>query len=312
MQTVFIINPAAGAGNDFRDLMSGIALLKEKAGEKVSVYETRGVGDAEVFVRKTLEAQPADILFVACGGDGTLNEVLNGGRGFNSAVISVYPSGTGNDFVRNFPEAGNFKDPSAIANGREVLCDAIEVSGVMDGKYQTRLCANMINIGFDANVVEKSFDLKKRPFVSGSMAYLGGVFTTLLKKKGADLRIIADGETLADGEILLTSLANGSYCGGGVKSNPYASLQDGSIDMSVVRNISRTEFLKLFPKYKKGVHLELPGIEKIISNLKANEITISPFNGTMTVSIDGEISHDAELHIKVIPGAFRFMVPVKA
>lgn len=312
MQTVFIINPAAGAGNDFRDLMSGIALLKEKMGEKVSVYETRGVGDAEMFVRKTLEEHPDDMLFVACGGDGTLNEVLNGARGFNNAVISVYPSGTGNDFVRNFPEAGNFKDPSAIANGREVLCDAIEVSGVMDGKYQTRLCANMINIGFDANVVEKSFDLKKKPFFSGSMAYLGGVFTTLLKKKGADLRIIADGETLADGEILLTSLANGSYCGGGVKSNPYASLQDGSIDMSVVRNISRTEFLKLFPKYKKGVHLELPGVERIISNLKANEITISPFNGTMTVSIDGEISHDAELHIKVIPGAFRFMVPVKA
>ena len=69
MQTVFIINPAAGAGNDFRDLMSGIALLKEKAGEKVSVYETRGVGDAEMFVRKTLEEHPDDMLFVACGGD---------------------------------------------------------------------------------------------------------------------------------------------------------------------------------------------------------------------------------------------------
>ncbi|MBQ1430010.1 MAG: acylglycerol kinase family protein, partial [Firmicutes bacterium] len=113
MQTVFIINPAAGAGNDFRDLMSGIALLKENAGEKVSVYETRGVGDAEMFVRKTLEEHPDDMLFVACGGDGTLNEVLNGARGFNNAVISVYPSGTGNDFVRNFPESGNFKDPSA-------------------------------------------------------------------------------------------------------------------------------------------------------------------------------------------------------
>ncbi len=312
MHTVFIINPAAGAGNDFRDLRNGIDLLRgQKAGD-ISVYETRGVGDAEMFVKKTLEEHPGDILFVACGGDGTLNEVLNGARGFTNAVISVYPSGTGNDFVRNFPEAGDFKDPAAIVGGSEVVCDAIEVSGVMDGKYQTRLCANMINIGFDANVVEKSFDLKKKPFFSGSMAYLGGVFATLVRKKGADLRIIADGETLADGEILLTSLANGSYCGGGVKSNPYASLQDGTIDMSVVRNISRTEFLKLFPKYKKGVHLELPGVERIITNRKANEVTVSPFNGTMTVAIDGELGHDAELHIKVVPGAFRFMVPVKA
>ncbi len=312
MHTVFIINPAAGAGNDFRDLRNGIDLLRgQKAGD-ISVYETRGVGDAEMFVKKTLEEHPGDILFVACGGDGTLNEVLNGARGFANAVISVYPSGTGNDFVRNFPEAGDFKDPAAIVGGSEVVCDAIEVSGVMDGKYQTRLCANMINIGFDANVVEKSFDLKKRPFFSGSMAYLGGVFTTLVRKKGADLRIIADGETLADGEILLTSLANGSYCGGGVKSNPYASLQDGTIDLSVIRNVSRTKFIKLFPKYQKGVHLDIPGIEDIITNLKAKDITVSPFNGTMTVSIDGEICHCQELHIKVVPGAFRFMVPVKA
>ena len=309
MQTVFIINPAAGSGNDFRELMAGIDDLKEKATDDVSVYETRGVGDAEVFVRKTMEDHPSDMLFVACGGDGTLNEVLNGARGFEGAVISVYPSGTGNDFVRNFPEAGDFKDPAAIAGGNEVLCDAIEVSGIIDGKYQTRLCANMINIGFDANVVEKTAEVKKKPLFSGSTAYLAAVFSTLIRKKGADLRIIADGRTLADGEILLTSLANGSYCGGGVMSNPYASLQDGTVDMSVIKNMSRTRFLRLFPKYQKGVHLELPGIEKIITNVKAKEVTISPFNGTMTVSIDGEISHDGELKIKALPGAFRFMVP---
>ena len=312
MQTTFIINHAAGAGNDFRELMSGISILKEKRPDEISTYETRGVGDAELFVRKTLEDKSDDILFVACGGDGTLNEVLNGTRGFGNAVISVYPSGTGNDFVRNFPEAGDFRDPSAIAGGYEVLCDAIELVGIMDGKYQSRLCANMINIGFDANVVEKTLDVKRKTFFTGSSAYLAAVLTTLIKKKGADLRIIADGETLADGEILLTSLANGSYCGGGVKSNPYASLQDGTIDLSVIRNVSRTRFLKLFPKYQKGVHLELPGIEEIITNLKAKEVTISPFNGTMTVSIDGEICHCQELIIKVIPGTFRFMVPAKA
>ena len=312
MQTVFIINPAAGSGNDFKELKSGIDKLKENMGDDISVYETRGVGDAEVFVRKTLENRDQDMLFVACGGDGTFNEVLNGARGFENAVVSVYPSGTGNDFVRNFPEAGDFKDPAAIVGGSEMRCDAIDVSGIIDGKYQTRICANMINIGFDANVVAKTDEVKQKTFFSGSAAYLAAVFAMLVKKQGADLRIIADGETLADGEILLTSLANGSYCGGGVMSNPYASLQDGTIDLSVIRNMSRTRFLKLFPKYQKGVHLELPGIDDIITNLKAKEVTISPFNGTMTVSIDGEISHDGELKISILPGAFRFMVPAKA
>ncbi len=312
MHTVFIINPAAGAGNDFRELKDGIERSKTDLADEVTVYETRGVGDAEIFVRKTLEEHPDDILFVACGGDGTLNEVLNGSRGFGNAVISVYPSGTGNDFVRNFPEAGDFRDPAAIVGGSEVVCDAIEISGVMDGKYQTRLCANMINIGFDANVVAKTAEMKQKPLLSGSAAYLASVFLILIKKKGAALRITADGETLADGGILLTSLANGSYCGGGVMSNPYASLQDGSIDMSVIKNISRTRFIGLFPKYQKGVHLDIPGIEEIITNVKAKDITLTPLNGPVTVSVDGEITRDDELHVRVVPAAFRFMVPAKA
>ncbi len=84
----------------------------------------------------------------------------------------------------------------------------------------------MFNIGFDCNVADMTANMKKKPFISGSLAYLLSIFVMLIKKKGAKLLIELDGEKKYCGP-LLTSLANGSYCGGGIKSNPLVSIKDG-------------------------------------------------------------------------------------
>lgn len=90
------------------------------------------------------------------------------------------------------------------------------------------------------------------------------VLCILIKKKGADLRVELDGEVYEDGPVLLTALANGSFCGGGVKSAPTARLDDGLMDVNIIYNVSRREFLSKFPAYSKGTHMQIPGIEKII------------------------------------------------
>ena len=310
MRFVFILNPAAGSGGVSNELKDSILRKAEDAGVQAYLYETRGVGDAEVFVRNTLEANfGKEVCFVACGGDGTFNEVLNGCIGNNNAVCTVFPMGTGNDFVRNFPDAGDFKDLDALFRGSVVRCDAIEYSGVIDGEFRTRYCGNMFNIGFDCNVVDKTAELKKKPFLSGSLAYLAGVAYTLIKKNGADLKVTADGKVLCDGPILLTSIANGSYCGGGVMSNPYASVQDGKIDISVIRDVSRAKFISLFPKYQKGTHLDTPAAKDIITNLKAEEVTVTPRNGSMRLCTDGEISTAEGVIFRIQPKAFNLLVP---
>ena len=84
----------------------------------------------------------------------------------------------------------------------------------------------MFNIGFDCNVVDLTAKLKTYPLLAGSMAYLMAVLCILIRKKGADLRVELDGEVYEDGPVLLTALANGSFCGGGVKSctQPHVSM----------------------------------------------------------------------------------------
>ena len=312
MRYVFIINPAAGQGNLPDELRDGFLKAAEKAHVSADIYETKGVGDAEDFVRHTLGSDPGEkVCFIACGGDGTFNEVLNGCVGNDNAVCSVFPTGTGNDFVRNFPDAGDFGDIEALLEGNVIKCDAIEYSGVIDGEFRTRYCGNMFNIGFDANVVYKTAELKKKPFLSGSMAYLAGVVYTLIKKTGADLKITANDTVLCDGPILLTSIANGSYCGGGVKSNPYANVQDGMIDLSVIQDMGRLKFITLFPKYQKGTHLDTPEAKDLINNVKCEEVTVIPRNGSMRLCTDGEITTAEGVIFRIMPQAFNLLVPAK-
>ena len=81
----------------------------------------------------------------------------------------------------------------------------------------------MFNIGFDCNVADMTAKMKKKPLISGSMAYLFSIFAILIKKKGANLKIELDDIVKYEGPLLLTSLANGCFCGGGIKSNPLYS-----------------------------------------------------------------------------------------
>ncbi len=312
MKFHFLINPVAGKAGGV-DKHRGIIQGAIKTHDLDAViYETRSVGDAEVYVKSVLaDNSSEDICFIACGGDGTFNEVLNGCMGSPNAICSVYPMGTGNDFVRNFPHNHEFGDLDALLNGEVIRCDAIEYSGVINGEFQVRYCGNMFNIGFDCNVVDKTAELKAKPLIAGSFAYLLGVASTLIKKKGADLKVIADGKVLSDGPILLTSIANGSYCGGGVMSNPYADVQDGEIDISVIRNLGRLRFIRLFPKYQHGMHLDIPQTKDIITNTKAQEITVIPRQGTMRLCVDGEISTTEGILFRIQPEAFRLLVPEK-
>ena len=314
MRTIFVINPAAGKGKGIDKFIEKVKKAGEMTLTEIEIYTTKAVGDAELFVDSIgkLSAESGEeIRIIACGGDGTVNEVLNGIIRYDNMVMGVVPIGTGNDFVRNFPEAGDFKDVEAVLRGKAEKCDAIRYSGVIDGKEKTRYCANMFNIGFDCNVADLTGTLKTYPLIAGSMAYLLGVAATFVKKKGADLKIEVDGEVCNDGPLLLTSLANGCYCGGGVKSNPCAVVQDGFMDINIVYNITRREFLNLFPKYAKGTHMEVRGIERILCTKQCRRAVIQPRKGTMRLCVDGEIVNAQRVEFECVESAFKLLVPAR-
>ncbi|MGN1333805.1 MAG: diacylglycerol/lipid kinase family protein [Anaerovoracaceae bacterium] len=312
MKIIFVINPKAGKGKGIDKLTEKIRSASDKTGIKADIYMTKAVGDAEAFadlMGKETEASGEEVRLIACGGDGTLNEVLNGAIKYENLTVGVVPIGTGNDFCRNFPDDGDFLDMEAQLTGKVIKSDAIRYSGLMAGKEQTRYCANMFNIGFDCNVVDLTAKLKTYPLIAGSFAYLLGVAITFIKKKGAKLRVELDGEVIEDGSLLLTAIANGGFCGGGVHSSPYASVTDGIMDVNVIYNVSRWQFLKKFPYYAKGTHMELPGISDIIYAGTCRKARITPLDGTMRLCTDGEIVDAGTIDFEIVPEAFSLLVP---
>ena len=303
MKTVFIVNPCAGQKNKVQMLIDNINRI---CGFDNEIYLTKSVGDATRYTSEYIKTYgPAR--FIACGGDGTLNEVLNGIEGSSDSEVGVIPIGTGNDFCRNFD--GSFEDVLGHINGESIRCDAIRYTTETDNGCVTGYCANMFNIGFDCNVADMTSRIKKKPLISGSMAYFVSILVNLIGKKGENLKIEIDNEVVYCGKLLLTSIANGCYCGGGIKSNPLASICDGNININIIKNVSRLRFLRLLPSYMKGTFLNIKNINEIILSTNCRRIIITPLAGKMRLCVDGEIIDAGRTQFEICPQAFRFVIP---
>ena len=114
---------------------------------------------------------------------------------------------------------------------------------------------NIMNMGFDCEVVSKTAEIKRKRFVPKNMAYTFSLIATLLRKPGMKAKLSIDGKEAQDVHYLLTTYANGAFCGGGFHSNPKSSLNDGKIDTILVNNVSRSRFISIVGSYKKGTHL---------------------------------------------------------
>ena len=126
MKHIFVINPAAGRQSAYDDVCS--RLSSGVFGADYEIYRTRHPHDATSFIRSYCEAHPTeDVRFYACGGDGTLNEVVSGVVGHPNASVGCYPCGSGNDFVKYYGGADRFLDLSAQASAEEHLIDLIRV-----------------------------------------------------------------------------------------------------------------------------------------------------------------------------------------
>lgn len=310
MKNYFIINPNAGRKRKKTALLGRIEQAAAQTGLECEVYFTRSMSDGENFVKKICRENPDEAFrFFGCGGDGTLNEVVNGIYGFENAVAGNVPLGTGNDFARAFGSLKSFADIKAqlLGNIREV--DLIRCTYEFNGRHIVRYCDNMINIGFDSNVVAKAAEIRKGGVVTGSAAYLLGVGIILIEKKGADLRIELDNGYVHDGPLLLTAAANGRYCGGGVQSSPESLVDDGVIEVSIIKEVSRSKFISLYPSYSKGTHIESLMTEGILDYHRVRRLKITSNTGTMKVSNDGEIMSPHSLELEVVPKAIKFSVP---
>ena len=303
MKYYFITNPAAGKKNNCKQLAESIRKACDNAGVCYEIYETKCEKDATAFVQQICEKHANSeekLRFFACGGDGTLGEVVSGTVGYPFASVGLIPNGTGNDFVRNFKNNELFFDISAQLESEEYAIDLLACNDMY--------AINMINIGFDCEVVKKMVKIKRLPFVPSKLAYILAVIPTFIKKPGVKAKVYVDGTYTEEKTLLLLTVANGCYCGGGFHSNPEALITDGKINALFVNYIKRLRFVQLISSYKKGTHI-VPENAAVLSTADCSSLDFV-FEGTQSISVDGEvIDVDGKAHIEVIRGGVNFLLP---
>lgn len=299
MKHIFIINPKAGK----KDITPFITQeIKNCLPETdYEIYLTKGTLDGLNYVKKYCQEHMGEELrFYSCGGDGTLNEVTNGAFGFDNVSITCYPSGSGNDFVKYFGDKESFLNLNNLINGREKIVDLLN----LDGRY----VLNIFNMGFDADCAMRMIKYKRLPLVSGKGAYILGILVSFLKKLPRKLKVTLDDQIIFDGEGLLGSAANSICYGGGFYCTPYAKVDDGLIDVVVVKKISRLKFINLIKYYKNGTHLNNPKLAPYIIFKQGKKVEIES-NKDLYYSIDGEVSSSKKINIEIVPNAIKFVVP---
>ncbi|MBQ8266772.1 MAG: acylglycerol kinase family protein, partial [Clostridia bacterium] len=162
MRYVFYVNPAAGKGEIQESIISSIKSYFADKSEEFKIHITKAVGDARADARREAETGD-DIRMFACGGEGTVFEVLNGIAGYSNVELGVIPCGSANDFLKFFESSDNFLNIGEQIDGEAVEMDLI--------KAGDNYCLNGCSVGMDAVVARDMSIFKKWPAVSGSLAY---------------------------------------------------------------------------------------------------------------------------------------------
>lgn len=297
MKHIFIFNPAAGQGNALADIQSSLSRH-----EDCELYETRCPRDATAYIEKRIAAEPNDRLcFVACGGDGTINEVASGVAGHENACFTVYPCGSGNDFVKAFGGRDRFMDLDALIAAEPAPIDILRVDD--------RWCINVFSFGFDTSVLKTMNAVKRKPLMGGKRAYYVGIADALMKSMRTGCAITVDDEPFFAGDILLCTFANAQYVGGSFKCAPRARMDDGLIEVCLVKPISRLSFLQLIGTYTEGTHLEDPRMKDIVRYTRARKLTVTSAKGLLPVSLDGEVIERKTFTVEIVPGGVNFALP---
>ncbi len=294
MKHIFIVNPKAGKEKSLGLIPFIEEYFKDKD-EEFCIRVTEYPGHATELAKEYSSQGKCRIYSI--GGDGTVNEIVNGIAGSES-VLGVIPTGSGNDFIRSVHTPFEIKDMIlSTINGEEKSIDLAKVND----KY----FINISSIGFDAEVVFNADKFKKVRGITGSMAYVLSIIYTIFIKKVCNINIDIDGKKIKL-KAILAAIANGRYYGGGIIPTPDAKLDDGLFDICMVTDLSRIKMLGLFPKYMKGQHAQL----KQVSFYKGKKISIES-DEDLCLNIDGEIVTAKTVAFEIIENGIKVLFPVR-
>jgi len=268
--------------------LSGETLFSERPGHLIELAR-QAVGDGERLV-------------VAVGGDGTLNEVVNGIAG-SDAELATIPLGTGMDFGRTYGIPTRFEDAVRVAlDGTTRTIDAGRVSyRTWEGTDAERWFANVGSVGMSGAVAQRANGMSKA--LGGRVTFFYALTRVFFEWENTEVRVrLDDGERR--GRMHDVIVANGVWHGGGMKLAPDAAPDDGSFDVVLIGDVSKLDFLTTAPKLYKGRHVGHPKVEIVRSRVVAVDA-----GEHLPIELEGEQVGTTPAVFELVPGALRVRVP---
>ena len=310
VSTLVVVNPVSAGGQTMRR-WPRIRVALRDAGVEMRAHVTVGPGDATAVTRREIAGPHRVRRVVAVGGDGTLNEVVNGcfdetgGPLAAGLTVGLIPSGTGSDVRRTLHLP---TDPSAaahlLAGGATRTIDLGRID-FPDGSH--RLFVNVADCGIGGEVVTRvNRSAGKHGGLLGTAVFLGVSIRALMTYRNRDVVLTIDAVS-SRRRVQQVVIANGRCFGGGMRIAPDADPADGLLEVVVVGDISRLGALRAVPRLFRGTHLGLTAVEVH----RARTIGIAPADGELPprFDVDGEQVGMAPAEITVLPQALRFAAP---
>ncbi|HCO18521.1 diacylglycerol/lipid kinase family protein [Gudongella oleilytica] len=279
---LFLVNPVAGGGKAL-GYVDHIKATMDEYGLMYKMMTSTRPGEATTIV----EDNPDCDICVAVGGDGTANEVARGILSRGKGIMGILPGGTGNDLGKSLGIEENLDE----ALKKLIQCRTREIDL---GKAKDKFFFNISSLGFDSEVVRHTDRIKR--FVKGKAAYILGVITALIVYRSRRMVFEVDGNHI-ERKATLVAVGNGRYYGGGMMILPMAKVDDGLLDVCVVKDISNLRILTLFPTIFKGDHVKY---DKYVEFHTAKKIVVRA-EGSYLLNIDGELFEikDEEVEFKL-------------
>jgi YegS/Rv2252/BmrU family lipid kinase len=279
-------------------------------GYTMQCYFTTESGHASILTAEAITAGATEV--IAVGGDGTLNEVINGimttaitlPPGMQRINVSVYPKGTGNDFAKSIRMPADLQILKRCIDTTSLSLIDVGIAYYTNRKNHavSRYFINITDLGMGGVIAEKLAGYSK--WMGAYLSFQRAIISTLIGYK-KQLVTIHTNETKDAGEMMNVVVANGKYFGSGLGIAPDASLDDGSFSVITIGDISLMDYLRLLGKVRKCQKVD----HSQVKYMQANEIRLDAPQGPLPIDMDGEFVGYSPLKIKVIPGALSFRIP---
>lgn len=291
MTTCIIVNPSAGSVDEVAHLRE---TLERRPGTVVRITEE--AGDAREMAAEAVQSGVR--LVVAAGGDGTLNEVVNGlAEDFGQARLGLLPLGTGNDFARSINVPADLDAALAILERGEVR--TLDVARASAGEA-SRYFINMSAGGFSGVVSEKAHQVKDR---WGPLAYLRAALGTLPELQGFKTHLTVNGVERLELDTYNIVVSNGRFVAAGIPVAPQSKLDDGVLDVMIAPATTIPQLAILIPQVLLGRHTE----SDLLLFRKATRLEVES-DPPMSFNVDGELIGDTPASFEVLPRALEVLV----